>query len=418
MAEHDVVRIDDWSDPVFPPEAAALRESVRPLAEAIVLEPDALVAEARAATGLDDLGIDDDPGWTERLGVLLAGLRDEAGLDAWGTVSSAGLVGQLVRNRLLLADLLIRHPEIHAVELEPPIVIAGLPRTGTTHLHNLLAADPGLRSLPYWESLEPVLAPAEQDVRPDPRLARTASALEIVNGAVPLFRRMHEMTVDHSHEEIQLLAIDMSSMLFETTAPMPTWRDHYLARDQAPTYRYLRTVLQALCFLRPDEPTRWVLKSPQHQEQLPALLEAFPDATVVLTHRDPVEVTTSMCTMIGYTARMSTAHPDPAAIGAYWAPRVEQLLLAGLRDHDVVPAHRVVDIRLPDLVADDAAQVERIYAAADQPLPDEARAAMAAFVAAHPRGRFGRVAADPAVFGIDVGERVRALRAYTTRFGV
>lgn len=413
-----MARIDDWSDPVFPPEAAALRESVRPLAEAIVLEPDALVAEAQAATGLDDLGIDDDPGWLERFGVLLAALRDEADLDGWGTVSSAGLVGQLVRNRLLLTDLLARHPEIHDVELEPPIVIAGLPRTGTTHLHNLLAADPGLRSLPYWESLEPVLPVAERHLRPDPRIARTDAALAVVNGALPLFRRMHEMTVDHSHEEIQLLAIDMSSMLFETTAPMPTWRDHYLGRDQAPTYRYLRTVLQALCFLRPDEPRRWVLKSPQHQEQLPALLAAFPGATVVLTHRDPVEVTTSMCTMLAYTARMSTAHPDPEAIAAYWVPRVEQLLLAGLRDHDLVPADRLVDIRLADLVADDAGQVERVYAAAGLTLTDGARTAMADFVAAHPRGRFGRVEADPTPFGIDVAERADALRAYADRFGV
>lgn len=413
-----MARIDDWSDPVFPPEAAALRESVRPLADAIVLEPEAIVAEARAATGLDDLGIGGDPGWTGRLRTLLTALRAEADLDAWGTVSSAGLLGQLVRNRLLLTDLLARHPEIHDVELEAPIVIAGLPRTGTTHLHNLLAADPALRSLPYWESLEPVLPAAEQDLRPDPRLARTEAALDIVNGAMPLFRRMHEMTVDHSHEEIQLLAIDMSSMLFETTAPMPTWRDLYLARDQTPTYRYLRTVLQALCFLRPDEPRRWVLKSPQHQEQIPALLEVFPGATVVLTHRDPVEVTTSMCTMLAYSARMSTAHPDPRAIAAYWVPRVEQLLLAGLRDHDLVPADQVVDVRLADLVADDGAEVGRIYAAAGLPLTGAARGAMAAFVAAHPRGRFGRVAADPRVFGIDVEERARSLRGYARRFGV
>lgn len=413
-----MARIDDWSDPVFSPEVAALRASVAAMGDAIVLEPEALVAEARAATGLDDLGIEGDPSWWERLDVLLTALREEADLDGWGRISSAGLLGQLLRNRLLLTDLLARHPEIHDLELEPPIVIAGLPRTGTTHLHNLLAADPGLRSLPYWESLEPVLPAAERGTHPDPRFARTAAALDIVNDAMPLFRRMHEMTVDHSHEEIQLLAIDLSSMLFETTAPMPTWRDHYLARDQAPTYRYLRTVLQALCFLRPEEPRRWVLKSPQHQEQIPALLAAFPGATVVLTHRDPVEVTTSMCTMLAYSARMSTAHPDPRAIASYWVPRVEQLLLAGLRDHDLVPAERAVDVRLADLVADDLGEVGRIYAAAGQRLTHEARAAMAAFVAAHPRGRFGRVEADPEVFGIDVAERARALAAYTDRFGV
>src|SRR4029077_15906308 len=113
--------------------------------------------------------------------------------------------------------------------VERPIVICGLPRTGTTHLHNLMAADPALRSLPYWEALEPVLPATERPASgaPDPRLARTEQALAFVHAAMPYFERMHEMTVDHVHGEIQLLAIDFSTMLFETIAPIPTWRDFY-----------------------------------------------------------------------------------------------------------------------------------------------------------------------------------------------
>jgi hypothetical protein len=328
-------------------------------------------------------------------------------------VSNHGLVSQLIANRLRLTDLLRRHPEIHDLPVEAPIVILGLPRTGTTHLHNVLAADPALRSLPYWEALAPV--PAGD---PDERVALTAVALDVVNASMPLFVRMHEMTPEHAHEEIQLLAIDMSSMLFETTACMPRWRDHFLARDQTPTYRYLRTVLQALLFLRPDQPSRWVLKTPQHQEQIPALLEVFPDATFVLTHRDPAEVTLSVCTMLAYSARMTTAHPDPATVAAYWIPRCEQMLEAGRRDHDLLPPDRTVDVRLPDLVADDMHEVERIYAAAGQPLPDSSRAAMDAFVAAHPRGRFGTIVTDPDVFGIDMAERRESMVAYRDRFAV
>ena len=110
-------------------------------------------------------------------------------------------------------------------------------------------------------------------------------ALSFLDAAMPYFKRMHEMTVEHTHEEIQLLAIDFSTMLFETTAPMPTWRDHYLARDQRPSYAYLLRVLKVLQWLRGG--TRWVLKSPQHLEQFPALVDTFPDATFVVTHRDP-----------------------------------------------------------------------------------------------------------------------------------
>ena len=121
------------------------------------------------------------------------------------------------------------------------------------------------------------------------------------------------MTVEHTHEEIQLLAIDFSTMLFETTAPMPTWRDAYLSRDQRPTYAYLRKVLKVLQWLRGG--TRWVLKTPQHLEQFPALVDTFPDATFVVTHRDPVSVTASMVTMIAYTARLTRDRVDVEGMG-------------------------------------------------------------------------------------------------------
>ena len=133
-----------------------------------------------------------------------------------GVVSFHMQVLQLLKNRLLLTDLLARHPEIHDIELVPPVVIAGLPRTGTTHLHNLLAAGPTFRVLRYWESLEPFPLAAEVGVEPDPRLARTDLAVDFMGAAMPHFALMHEMTTQHVHEEIQLLANDFSSMLMET----------------------------------------------------------------------------------------------------------------------------------------------------------------------------------------------------------
>jgi hypothetical protein len=205
-------------------------------------------------------------------------------------------------------------------------------------------------------------------------------------------------------------------MLFETTAPMPLWRDGYLARDQTPSYRYLRTVLQALTWLRGGD--RWVLKTPQHLEQIPALLSVFPDATFVVTHRDPVAVTGSVLTMLAYANRMATDHPDPIEIGRYWAPRIEQLLGACLRDHELLPPERTVHVRLPELVADDRAVVERIYAAADQPLDGRARTAIDAYVRTHPQGRHGTVEVDWSVFDVDPEERRVALADYAEAFNL
>ena len=166
---------------------------------------------------------------------------------------------------------------------------------------------------------------------------------------MPYFNRMHEMTVEHAHEEIQLLAIDFSTMLFETTAPMPMWRDAYLARDQRPSYAYLRKILQALQWLRGG--TRWVLKSPQHLEQFPALVETFPDATFVVTHRDPVSVTASMVTMLAYSARLTRNRVDVEGIGHYWADRLERMLRRCAEDHDVLPADQTIDVHFDEFMA-------------------------------------------------------------------
>jgi len=222
--------------------------------------------------------------------------------------------------------------------------------------------------------------------------------------------------VEHTHEEIQLLAIDFSTMLFETTAPMPTWRDHYLARDQRPSYAYLRRVLKVLQWLRGG--MRWVLKSPQHLEQFPALVDTFPDATFVVTHRDPVSVTASMVTMIAYSARLTRDRVDVEGIGHYWADRLERMLGRCATERDVLPADQTIDVRFDEFMADDLAMVGRVYDLAGQPLDERARSSMATFMAEHPRGKFGTVEYALAQSGLNAEERRDALRFYTDRFAV
>ena len=218
------------------------------------------------------------------------------------------------------------------------------------------------------------------------------------------------------HEEIQLLAIDFSTMLFETMAVMPTWRDWYKSTDQSPTYRYLETVLKVLQLQRGG--VRWVLKSPQHLEQFRPLMATFPDATFVVTHRDPVSITASLATMISYSARLSHERVDPRKIGRYWADRVEDMLHACVDERDVLPADQSLDVRFDEFMADDVAMVERIYRVAGQAMTPEARAAMDSFMADHPRGRHGGLIYDLADFGLDREERRRALRFYVERFAV
>lgn len=410
-------RLDDLADPQYSPEISEMLAAVEPMGAMVELNADALMTQAATELGLDDFGPSD---FIERLELLLHCLDTEAPLSPLGRLSAAGLCTGLLKNRLLLADLLARHPEIHDIEIERPIIIAGLPRTGTTHLHNLISSDPALRSLPYWESLQPIPIPAEAalaDTPDDPRLERTAMGVDMINAIAPDFPRMHEMTVSHVHEEIQLLAIDFSTMLFETMAPMPTWRDFYKSHDQTPHYEYMKTILKACQFLRGG--TRWILKSPQHLEQFGPLATTFPDATFLVTHRDPISVMVSMGTMVSYTARSSLAPVDPKAISNYWADRLDDMLNAAMRDRALLGGpESSLDIRFDQFMADDMGTIERIYVIAGQPFDESARAAMQAYVDTHERDRFGKVIYDVEQIGIDVPTRRAQMRAYSEAFGI
>ena len=409
------VRIDDLVHPRFSPEVQTMVAEAAAFADQVELHEGALTEQAMAETGLDDFG---DPGFMERLRILTAALRDEAALSPMGRLSAHAQLLQFLKNRLLVEEELRRHPEIHDLEVSRPIVICGLPRTGTTHLHNLISSDPALRFLPYWESLEPVLPEAERPAagEADPRLARTEAALGIIDEAMPYFERMHEMTVGHAHEEIHLLAIDLSSMYFDTMAPMPSWREWYKATDQTPHYDYLKTVLKVLQHLRGGD--RWVLKSPQHLEQFGPLARVFPDATFVVTHRDPVSVLTSMLTMLCYSGRMSH---DPVPVGEivrYWTAVLEDMFRACCEDRDLLAASQSLDVRFQDFMADDVATVEEVYRLADQPFTGDVRTAMDRFMREHPRGRHGQVVYEPEQLGLDPDRLRERFAFYSDHFGV
>ncbi|RMF20376.1 MAG: sulfotransferase, partial [Deltaproteobacteria bacterium] len=257
------IRIDDLADPVLSPiQRQAIAEAER---QPVELRVDAVLDAAVRRTGLSDFGADD---FRERLAVWLEAAAEDDNASALGRAIVFNDCVRYASNRLRLEDLIRRHPEILKVEIRQPIIIVGLPRSGTTHLLNLIAADRRLRSLPYWESLEPVPAPGEEHGPDgaDPRLARCRQAAAMQDALLPLLRAMHFMTPEHIHEEIELQAIDFSSYLLEWIAHVPRWRDYYLSHDQRPHYLYMKKALQALQWLR--GPDRWVLKSPQHLEQI------------------------------------------------------------------------------------------------------------------------------------------------------
>ena len=408
-------RIDDFARPRLPWPIWTLNRSLEPFKGRVHLDESNLLSTAVKLTGLTDFG---DDHFREPLRVLLGALESEARLTLLGRLLLRQWLLQLLTTRLLVQDVVIRHPEILELPVPSPIVILGLPRTGTTHLHNLLSCDPALRWLPYWESVHPV-PPAERwptPGRPDPRIKQCQPTMRLLTYVMPLYPLMHEMACDLPHEETQLLAVDLSTMLFEWTSYVPGYRDWYRAHDQTPAYRYLRKLLQVLQWLRGG--TRWVLKSPQHLEQIRPLLTVFPDVKIVQTHRDPVAVTASLCTLLAYVARMQTERVDLIAVGRYWSARVEDLLRASVRDRSLVPADQVLDVHFHEFMADNVKMVQRIYEFAEQPMTGEVQHVIKSFTAANPRGRLGRIEYHLEDFGLHPRERRQALRFYQERFDV
>lgn len=411
------IRIDDLASPRFPAGFVEGLQALAPVADALVLEPQALIDQAIAETGLDDFGPD---GWQTGLDVVLVGLREDHPLSPAGKLASHGGCLAFLKNRLQVEALLRRQPEILDVELLPPVVIAGLPRSGTTHLHNLLGAASEFRSLPWWEALAPVLPEGDRPApgEPDPRRAQAAEGLAQRDAVLPHFNAMHEMTVDHTHEEIHLLGLDFGTMFFENMGigALPTYRDYYLQEDQTPHYRYLRRLLQVLTWLRGG--ARWVLKSPQHLEQFGPLMTVFPDATVVVTHRDPVSTVASFSTMITYSSRMSAAKPDPVYMGRYWADRIETMLRFATEQRSRLPAEQSIDVLFHEYMGAALETVRSIYALAGLDFTSGSREAFDDYQASHPRGRFGRVRYDLADFALDGAELRERFRFYTDRFPV
>lgn len=379
-----------------------------------------ILEEARAATGLDDFG---PMGFLPRLELLCDEWGSTAGLNNLGKMNLRAKLLQFAKSRLLIHDVLTRHPEIHDVEIVAPIIVAGLPRSGTTHLLNLMAADKRLRSLPLWQSYEPIPVPGEPLLEGgiDPRYQRCADAWEGMQQTVPLLAAMHPMHPDHIHEELELMGPDFASYNFEWLCQCPRWRDHYYATDQTPHYEYMKTVLKILTWQAGDDgsATRWVLKCPQHLEQLTVLHNVFPDATIAVTHRDPVSVIQSAATMVAYGLRMSRDHIDLNDVVNYWSDRVLHLLEACARDRDTLPHAQSIDVLFHEFMADDIGTVEKIYAKAGLAMTPEAAGQLQAFMQANQRGKDGRIIYDlKADFGVEPDELRKRFDFYFEQFPV
>jgi hypothetical protein len=375
------------------------------------LAADELLAQARERTGLADFG---DPIFREGLDVLLADVARAELHDLGRMVWRGRILSHLVQ-RLRVEDWIARHPEILARPVPAPVFMVGLPRTGTTALSHLFAEDPDARSLRVWESAQPV-PPPEVECEGDSRIAAAEQQLAAMHQLSPELAAMHEDTPTGPTENHDLLGMSFRTFHFEGMAWVPRYVEWWLACDMGPAYRYMKRVLQLLASR--GGPQRWQLKSPPDSFFLDAVLAVFPDARFVMTHRDPASVLGSVCSLLRTMHELTGKPPEASALGraelAAWAEAMRRLLAVRARLSEA----RFTDVHFHELNADPVQTIARAYERLEIPFTAAAERAIAAYAAAHPRGRLGEHRYRLEDWGLDRAGVHAAFSFYTERCGV
>ena len=406
----------DWNPPPQPDWLVAMNREGRcfDLPSVVPLDEQSLLDQARRTTGLQDFG---DDAWREPFRVLLQALEEEAELTLMGRLMARSDIILWLGGRLQVIDILRQHPEIREQAIEAPMFVVGLPRSGTSILFELLAQDPDVGVPLMWEALQPCPPPEAATYATDPRIARAHDLFTQWSRVAPEFAAMHEMRGDIPAECGLLMAGTFVSDHIATLQQTPSYSAWCAAADYLPVYEWHRTILQILQWKNPRR--RWLLKAPEHQVHLETLLQVYLDARIVQTHRDPLKCMASATSMMGTIYRMRSDQAFDSSLfesftmGEPTARRLEDVMR--LRDTGVVPAANITDSCFQELMAEPLTCIAGIYRHFGMELGEEAKAAMTAYLAAKPRGKFGQH--DYRVDPRHAAEREH-FRAYQARYGV
>ncbi len=337
-----------------------------------------LEAAARERTGRRDFGPDEyKPG----LRMLLRSLDEDADLSPAGRQICAGLIVTALSGRLEAEASMAADPELRTAGIPAPIVILGLPRTGTTALQKMLCSDPRHQGLELWLAQSPMPRPARSTWEAHPAYRRCVQATEAMHAAAPEMAAIHAMAADEADECWNLLRQSFASVTFECVARVRSYAAWWAGCDMGPAYR--RWADQLRLIGRGDPDRRWVLKDPSHLFALDALLAVVPDALLVMTHRDPAKSVPSVCSLNATARRANDRVPDDAALGReqleLWARGIERTLAVRAREPE-----RFVDVAFEAFVADPLAVVRRIQERAGLARDARSEERMAKWIASHP----------------------------------
>ena len=407
--------------PRLPRPLAALNGAWKAVGRAGLAQPSlteaSLIAAARRSAGLDDLGADfAAPATREALRRLLWSLENEAELHPLGrAILRSSLVRTLV-NRLRLEQVENLHPEIEAISVTAPVFIVGLPRTGTTLLHRLLSCDPKLRPLISWEATNPLPfpGPARSDGR-DPRMRLAERAERGLRYVAPEFFAIHPVEAHAPEEDVLILDGSFMSPTVDATLPVPEYSEWIAALDQRYAYRYFRRMLKILSWQRRG---RYLGKTPHHLENLDALVDVFPDAKIIQTHRDPLQVVASFCSMMAHARGIFSDKVDPRAVGAQLSAKSVRGVTRSIESRERLGPERFRDVAYTDLVADPMKEIRRIYDFIGEELVAETERTMQAWRQQNAQNRHGVHRYRLVDFGLERDRLAAQFSPYCSRFAV
>lgn len=384
-------------------------------AHMIRLDADSLLDAATQETGLDDFG---DDGWREPFGVLLDAIENEARLNLVGRVLTRSEIVRVLQNRLRMVDIRKRHPEIDDEPIQRPIVITGTGRSGTSILHELMAQDPRNRPPLAWEVMYSVPPPTTETYATDPRIEQADRELTLWHEITPEYKAMHENGGALPFECLFLMIHEFATPHFSGVLDVPSYARWLVTHDLAPAFRFHRRQLQLLQWRCPGSP--WLLKAPSHLTMLPTLFSVYPDARVVLTHRDPMKTVGSIVSLVATLRRMRSDHVDVEPLVHQYTEGIAlglEAVMAQRRD-DTIPDDQIVDLRFKELMADPGGSLREVYARLGLDLTPDAEARMTRYVRDKPRGKHGSHRYSLEDYGIEKSWVHERYRTYMEEYGV
>ena len=368
---------------------------------------DELEDGARAATGLDNFG---SPYYREGLERTVDALNNEADLNELGRVMQHATISNALIQRLKIVDTYRQHPEIADEVIDGPVVVLGLPRTGTTALSQLVAADPQFRSLRTWESQAPTPPPEADTQHTDPRIAQAAEGIAMIDTMFPDFKTMYGGEPEAATECQDLMGMSFRTFHFDGVVRVPGYVEWLLQCDMRETYPFHKEVLKLLQWH--CKPSLWHLRTPVHMFALDAFVEAYPNAKFLWSHRDPAKVLGSVCSLIAYIRSWSSDRKDPKELGAeqlaWWVEGTRRAMDFRTKFGD----DRFVDVSFADLQTDAVDTLARSYEQLGLTFTDSARATVQEWADGHKPGQRGTHSYELSDYGLTPEQVREAFRDY------